>query len=125
MKEAKLDGNMLLVTGYGNKFSVNLILRSKIMHEVEKALEFCHKNKEEYIRGFETVEEGLQQFDCVISLLEDGTITPGQLKEYGLCDEDLAKSTSGIKWEDPECDINAAVIQLQEAFEALIDRGLS
>ena len=50
----------------------------------EEAINYCYKHREEYIRDFDSVDEGIRQFDCLISILESGTITPDQLPEYGM-----------------------------------------
>ncbi len=54
----------------------------------EQALAFCYRNRDEYIKGFERVDEGLRQFDCLVALLEDGTVTPDQLGDYGMSTEE-------------------------------------
>lgn len=50
----------------------------------EEALEYCYKHRDQYIRDADSINEGIRQFDCLISILEDGTIKPEQLPEYGM-----------------------------------------
>ena len=49
-----------------------------------EALEYCYRNKDEYIRGFDRIDEGVRQFDCLISIVEDGTCNPEDLADYGM-----------------------------------------
>lgn len=51
---------------------------------IKEAVEYCYENRDEFIIDFGSVDEGLRQFDCLISILEDGTIKPSQLHEYGM-----------------------------------------
>jgi hypothetical protein len=41
------------------------------------------KNADEYIRGFDSVREGKRAYDCLVELVNDGTVTAEQLPEYG------------------------------------------
>lgn len=56
---------------------------------VEEALDYCYKNKEEYIRGFDKISVGVRQFECLIEILESGTIKPKDLPDYGMSEEHL------------------------------------
>jgi hypothetical protein len=51
---------------------------------VKEAIDYCYKNKDEYIRGFDKISEGIRAFDCLIFILEEGTISPSQLPDYGM-----------------------------------------
>lgn len=53
---------------------------------IDEALDFCYKHKDAYIRSFDTVSEGIRQFDCLVFILEEGTISPSQLPHYGMDD---------------------------------------
>lgn len=50
----------------------------------EEAIAYCYKHKDEYVKDFKSVDEGIRSFDCLISILEDELIQPNQLKEYGM-----------------------------------------
>jgi len=54
----------------------------------EDAIAYCHRHRDEYIRDAGSIDEGIRQFDCLISILEDEVITPDQLAEYGMDYED-------------------------------------
>ena len=46
----------------------------------KQLLEYCYKNKKEYV-----YEVGCREFDCLIALVEDNTIsTFEQLADYGM-----------------------------------------
>ena len=49
-----------------------------------EALEYCWEHRNEFIRDSESVDEGIRQFDCLISLLEYGTISPDEIGDYGM-----------------------------------------
>lgn len=49
-----------------------------------EAINYCYEHKDEYIRGFYSISEGIRQFDCLISILESGTIEPKDLPDYGM-----------------------------------------
>ena len=59
----------------------------------EKLLEYCYKNKKEYI-----YDVGQREFDCLIFLVEEGSVNSFEaLKEYGMDYEtETAKSRSYI-----------------------------
>lgn len=40
--------------------------------------------KDEYIRGFESISEGVRQWDCLYDLIETGYVVEDQLPEYGI-----------------------------------------
>jgi hypothetical protein len=46
----------------------------------KELLEYCYKNQKEYV-----YDTGQREFDCLISLVEEGNITTfEQLSEYGM-----------------------------------------
>jgi len=49
----------------------------------EEAINYCYEHEDEYIKGFDSVKEGIRQFDCLISLLEYKTIKVEELPDYG------------------------------------------
>lgn len=51
---------------------------------IKEALDYCYKHRDEYIKDFDSVDDGVRQFDCLIVIVEDGTIKPEQLSEYGM-----------------------------------------
>ena len=50
----------------------------------EEAVDYCYEHEDEYIRGFNDIHEGIEAFECLISILEYETINPSQLPEYGM-----------------------------------------
>jgi hypothetical protein len=50
----------------------------------EKLSEKVYKYKEEYIRGFPTISEGIRQWDCLIDLVEDSYVLEKDLIDYGI-----------------------------------------
>lgn len=46
--------------------------------------ERVYKYKEEYIRGFSTISEGVRQWDCLIDLIEDSYVLEKDLIDYGI-----------------------------------------
>jgi len=50
----------------------------------EEALDYCYLHKDDYIHGFDSIYEGNRQFDCLVSILESGTISPADLPDYGM-----------------------------------------
>lgn len=55
----------------------------------ETALKFCYQKREDYVRGFDSIDEGIRAFDCLISILESDTIKVSDLPEYGISDRDI------------------------------------
>lgn len=53
-----------------------------------EALEYCYKHRDTFIRDFESIDEGITQFDGIITIL-DGTIEPHEITDYGMTDQDL------------------------------------
>lgn len=52
---------------------------------LQEALDYCYKHEHQYISDMEAAgERGQRAFDCLITILEEGTITPDQLKDYGM-----------------------------------------
>ena len=50
----------------------------------EEALEYCYANAEKFIEN-----DGREQFDGLIVILEGDTIEPHQITDYGMSDQDL------------------------------------
>lgn len=46
---------------------------------VDEAIAYCYKHQKEY-----DGDVGRREFDCLIEILESGTIKPCQLSEYGI-----------------------------------------
>lgn len=56
------------------------------MTNTEQLLSYCYTHKRQYIfDGSDDVNEGIEQFECLISLVEDGTVSSMEdLAEYGM-----------------------------------------
>ena len=52
--------------------------------KVTEALEYCYKYRDEFIRDFDSIDEGIEQFDGLIVLLDSGTIKPDEIADYGM-----------------------------------------
>lgn len=50
----------------------------------QKLLAKIYPQKDEYIRAFDTVSEGSRAWECLVSIVEDGTIQLKDLPEYGI-----------------------------------------
>jgi hypothetical protein len=50
----------------------------------QKLLEKIYPQKDEYMRSFDTVSEGVRAWECLVSIVEDGTIQLNDLPEYGI-----------------------------------------
>jgi len=51
----------------------------------EEAIEYCYKHRNEYLRdAYGCGEDGIEQFDCLVSCLESGHIKPDELAKYGM-----------------------------------------
>ena len=51
----------------------------------EEALKYCYKHANEFkADAYECDENGEIQFDCLIEILESGTIEPKELPDYGM-----------------------------------------
>lgn len=51
----------------------------------EEAIEYCYKHREQFVSGLYAVgDDGTEQFDCLIAIIEGDTIKPSQLPEYGM-----------------------------------------
>lgn len=48
----------------------------------EEALEYCYMHRKQYIH--DAVEDGERLFDCLIYILEEGSIQPKDLPNYGM-----------------------------------------
>lgn len=67
-------------------------LNNKAVSHVTRAeaIAYCHEHKDTFIKEiFADVEEGIQGFESLVSLLEDKTIDPIELPEYGMSDQEL------------------------------------
>ena len=43
-----------------------------------------YKFKDDYIRGFDSISEGVRSWDCLEALIEDGTVNKLNIAEYGI-----------------------------------------
>lgn len=50
----------------------------------EQLLKHIYPQKDEYIRSFETISEGVRAWECLVSIVEDGTVQLKDLSEYGI-----------------------------------------
>lgn len=57
---------------------------SKKRAEYRKFIERIEPYEDEYVKGFDSVREGIRQWDCIISCAEDGIIHEGNILEYGI-----------------------------------------
>lgn len=66
-------------------------LNGKDIRECSKdeAISFCYENRDKYIRQMDSIDEGVEQFDCLISILEGDTISVTDLPDYGMSDKEL------------------------------------
>jgi len=55
----------------------------------EDLAEFCEKNRDAYIRGFDSIDDGLRQWDCLIYLVESGSVDAASAHEHGMSDQQL------------------------------------
>lgn len=52
---------------------------------IEETLDYCYNHENEYKRDmYDCGQDGEEQFDCLISLVEDGTVKFEQLADYGM-----------------------------------------
>lgn len=51
---------------------------------IEQAVAYCHKHREAFIRDWDTADEGIAQFDTLVSLLVSQHINPAELPDYGM-----------------------------------------
>jgi len=49
-----------------------------------EALEYCYKMKKIFVSDCDQ-----REFDCLIGILESGTISVSELPDYGMCDQDF------------------------------------
>jgi len=54
----------------------------------DEALAYCHRHREEYVRGFDSVDDGIRQFNCLVELIECGDVDPNGLADYGMSFDD-------------------------------------
>lgn len=52
--------------------------------EYRKFIERIEPYEDEYVKGFDSVREGIRAWDCLISCAEDGLIHDGNILEYGI-----------------------------------------
>jgi len=51
----------------------------------EEAINYCLKHRNEFLaEAYESGEDGLGQYECLISCLEEGRIDPEELVDYGM-----------------------------------------
>lgn len=51
----------------------------------EEAIEYCYKHENAFKRDcYDAGEDGVEQFECLISCLELGDIKPNELADYGM-----------------------------------------
>lgn len=50
----------------------------------QKLLDSIYPQKDEYIKSFDTISEGVRAWECLVSIVEDGTIQLKDLPEYGI-----------------------------------------
>ena len=67
-------------------YNVYLKITDDLKSIKDKLLDYCYKYKSKFIADlYESDEEGQEQFDCLIMLIQDGTINSiEELKEYGM-----------------------------------------
>ena len=52
---------------------------------VEEAIEYCYKHENQFKSDMYKIDEdGVEQFGCLIAILEGGTIEPKELPDYGM-----------------------------------------
>ena len=57
----------------------------------EEAIAYCHKNANKFKAELYAMDEdGERQFGCLLVLVEDGTVTPAELPDYGMDYEEKA-----------------------------------
>ena len=68
---------------YSNKTAINKNTKIKIMFEKmtkEEALSYCYENENKFkADAYKSNENGQRQFDCLIEIIESGTIEPKEL----------------------------------------------
>lgn len=52
--------------------------------EYRKFIERIEPYEDEYVKGFDSVREGIRAWDCLICCAEDGLIHDGNILEYGI-----------------------------------------
>ena len=50
----------------------------------KEAIDYCYKHKDEFIKDFDSIDEGVRQFDCLIEIVNSGTIKPNEIADYGM-----------------------------------------
>ena len=80
----KLEPENLNEPQYQPLLIADIISRFSSMTK-EDALQYCYKHQHEFKRDMEDCgENGQRQFDCLIEILESGTIQPKELPSYGM-----------------------------------------
>lgn len=51
----------------------------------KEAVAYLHRHRDEFIRGFDDISDGIEQFDCLVVLIETGSppMSPTRLPEHG------------------------------------------
>lgn len=51
----------------------------------QQAVDYCYKYRKEFLRdAYASGEDGVQQFECLIVIIESGTVKPSELPSYGM-----------------------------------------
>lgn len=50
----------------------------------QEAVNYCYENRDKFVHSFESIDEGVRQFECLVTILESGTITPDEISDYGM-----------------------------------------
>ena len=51
----------------------------------EEMVKYCYAHQDWYIRDFDNINEGVNAFECLISMVEDGYMnTDKELQEHGM-----------------------------------------
>lgn len=68
-------------------------IKKDLFHDFEQSekrrignliMEKIYYQKDEYIRSFESISEGVRAWDCLVSIVEDGTVGLNELPSYGI-----------------------------------------
>jgi len=60
------------------------IEEQKAYEKRQDFVERLHAYKEEYVRGFDTVAQGIRGWDCLVDLAESGEVHEGNIEKYGI-----------------------------------------
>lgn len=51
----------------------------------EEAIDYCYKHKNSFLSDmYACGEDGIEQFECLVSCLESGDIKPDDIANYGM-----------------------------------------